>query len=509
MALSYNKLWKLLIDKGINKTDLREKTNISQSTMAKLGKGENVETSVLDRICEALECDISDIVEYIKQTSTKTIKFIDLFAGMGGTRIGFERAAKELGFNTKCVLTSEIKPYAVEALKENFEQDNLQGDITKIESSSIPDFDFLLGGFPCQAFSTAGKGLGFIDTRGTLFFEIERILKEKKPFGFLLENVEGLVLHDRENNSDKIGRTLATILDRLTQLGYKVEWRLLDSQYFGVAQSRYRVYIVGTLYEKVNLDDFEVSKKTVGEILETGLPCVNSHFTECLFRHFKANELFGKSIKDKRGGDNNIHSWTIGLKGEITKEQTEIIEKLFKERRKKHWAQEIGIDWMDGMPLTLAQISTFHSSNNLKEMLDDLVKKGYLVMEHPKKIVYIEVNGAKIQQRVQDETKPLGYNIVSGKLSFEFTKILDNNNVAPTLVAMDVCKLGVIDGNGIRHLSIREGLRLFGYPDDYKLDMFPNSNKGLSQAFDLLGNTVVVPVIYNVSKRLLSTYDKK
>lgn len=508
MPFSYNKLWKLLIDKGINKTNLREKTNISQSTMAKLGKGENVETDVLDRICEALDCDISEIVEYVKH-NRNTLRFIDLFAGMGGTRIGFEKAAKEMGFDTKCVLTSEIKPYAIEALKANFEQDNLQGDITKIDASTIPNFDFLLGGFPCQAFSTAGKGLGFVDTRGTMFFEVERILKEKKPFGFLLENVEGLVLHDRENPSDKIGRTLSTILDRLAQIGYKVNWKLLDSQYFGVAQSRYRVYIVGTLDDYVNLENFDISRKTVGEILESGLPCINSHFTNCLFKHFKPEQLYGKSIKDKRGGENNIHSWTIGLKGEITQEQTEIIEKLFKERRKKHWAEETGIDWMDGMPLTLEQISTFHNTENLKELLDDLVNKGYLVMEHPKKIASTEINGSTIQQRVQDETKPAGYNIVAGKLSFEFTKILDNNDVAPTLVAMDVCKIGVVDGNGIRHLSIREGLRLFGYPDDYKLDMFPNTNKGLSQAFDLLGNTVVVPVIYNVSKRLLNTYSNK
>ena len=132
---------------------------------------------------------------------------------------------------------------------------------------------------------------------------------------------------------------------------------------------------------------------------------------------------------------------------------------MFKERRKKHWATDIGIEWMDGMPLTCEQISTFHQSNNLKELLDDLVNKGYLVLEHPKKIVYVDVNGSIIINREQDETKPLGYNIVSGKLSFEFTKILDNNDVSPTLVAMDVCKLGGVVGNGIRHLSIREGLR--------------------------------------------------
>ena len=116
----------------------------------------------------------------------KTIKIIDLFAGIGGTRIGFEQAAKKQGINIECVFTSEIKDHAVEVLKQNFPKDEISGDITKIASSEIPDFDFLLAGFPCQPFSSAGSRKGFLDTRGTLFFEIERILKEKKPYCILL-----------------------------------------------------------------------------------------------------------------------------------------------------------------------------------------------------------------------------------------------------------------------------------------------------------------------------------
>lgn len=126
------------------------------------------------------------------------IKFIDLFAGIGGLRLGFEEAFNEMGFETECVLTSEIKPHARKALIENFPQDNLKGDVRNIKSSDIPNFDFLLAGFPCQSFSSAGNKLGFNDTRGTLFFEVERILRDKKPLGFILENVEGLILHERE-----------------------------------------------------------------------------------------------------------------------------------------------------------------------------------------------------------------------------------------------------------------------------------------------------------------------
>lgn len=437
----------------------------------------------------------------------KQIKFVDLFAGLGGMRLGFEQAFRERGFETECVLTSEIKPYAIEALHDNFKQDNLQGDIHAIDSADIENFDFLLAGFPCQAFSTAGKGLGFLDTRGTLFFEVERILKEKKPYGFILENVEGLVLHDREKKTDPIGRTLKIILQSLVNLGYNVEWRLLECQKFGVPQLRKRIFIVGTLKSKVDMDHFKEVHRVVGDILESGKPLTDSHFTRCLMSHYKPNELYGKAIKDKRGGDNNIHSWDIGLKGEITEEQKQLIERLFKERRKKHWAEEIGIKWMDGMPLTLEQISTFWDSSYLKDMLDDLVAKGYLVMEHPKNIVTIQMEDGNTREvRKQDASKPLGYNIVAGKLSFEFTKILDPDSVAPTLVAADVSHIGVVDGGGIRQLTIREGLRLFGYPETYNLSMFDDTGSGLAKAFDLLGNTVVVPVVKAVSEKLCNAF---
>lgn len=126
------------------------------------------------------------------------VKFIDLFAGIGGIRKGFEIAFHKCGYETECVMTSEIKPHAYKVLQANHPNEEIRGDITKIDADTIPDFDFLLGGFPCQAFSFAGRRLGFQDTRGTLFFEVERILKEKRPFGFILENVEGLVTHKKK-----------------------------------------------------------------------------------------------------------------------------------------------------------------------------------------------------------------------------------------------------------------------------------------------------------------------
>lgn len=267
-----------------------------------------------------------------------------------------------------------------------------------------------------------------------------------------------------------------------------------------MAQSRKRVFIVGTKDEKANLTFSDKEFNALKTILENGLETIKSDFTEKLFSHFEMEDLYGKSIKDKRGGENNIHSWDIGIKGEVSDEQIILLNKLFKERRKKHWAEKIGIDWMDGMALTLKQISTFDYSDNLKVLLDDLVKKGYLRFEYPKKLVREETENGVRKYRTYDETKPKGYNIVTGKLSFEINKILDPNDIAPTLVATDVSRLAVPDNGGLRKLTIREGLRLFGYPEWYEIPVKE------TEAFDLLGNTVAVPVVEHVANKLAEIY---
>ena len=426
----------------------------------------------------------------------ESIKFIDLFSGIGGIRLGFEFACQSLNLSSECVFTSEIKPHAITILKQNNPQNEIHGDITKINEKEIPDFDFLLAGFPCQAFSFAGKRLGFLDARGTLFFDVIRILKAKQPKGFILENVEGLVIHDRVNPKEPIGRTLEAILYQLNALGYKTNWKVLNSKYFGVPQDRKRIYIVGTKKDKPNLV-FENKKRTSFEmVMEHNLPCKKSKLSDLLLSSFNVEELYGKSIKDKRGGKNNIHSWDIGLKGSVSDKQKELLNSILTERRKKKWAIEYGIDWMDGMSLSLEQIKSFFTVDDLEDMLDDLVKKGYLKREYPKK----KVDG----RRVQDKSLPLGYNIVAGKMSFEINKILDPKYETPTLVAMDMQRLFVVDGKGLRNLSLREGLRLFGYPEDFKFEIDE------SLGYDLLGNTVVVPVIKAIAKRVLSViYEKE
>ena len=426
------------------------------------------------------------------------IRIIDLFSGIGGIRLGLEQAIVEAGEVPVCVFSSEIKESALKIFHQNHPSEIIYGDITSDETKShIPDFDILCAGFPCQAFSSAGNRKGFADTRGTLFFEVETILKMKNPSGFILENVEGLVNHQD-------GDTLATIINHLEALEYKVNAKVLNSKDFGVAQERKRIYIVGTKTKKVSLDDFPVKNSVLGDILETGLPTVKSKFIDNLLAKYKPEDLYGKSIKDKRGGSNNIHSWELEIKGPVTEKETNLLNLMVKERRKKKWAEEWNIDWMDGMPLTESMIQTFYSSPDLHKMLEKLTEQGYLTYEHPKQLIKAQDdNGHTYTYRQPDVNKPKGYNIVAGKLSFEVSKILDPNDITPTLVAMDMQKLFVIDGRGLRTLTLREGLRLCGYPDDFKFEI-----EG-KDGYDLIGNTVVVPVIKAVSSRLIKTIWQK
>lgn len=163
--------------------------------------------------------------------SSKKIRFIDLFCGIGGFRIAFEKN------NCDCVFSSDIDVYACNTYKSNF-GDYPLSDITKVKSEDIPEFDILCGGFPCQPFSIAGKRLGFEDTRGTLFFDVARILKDKKPKAFLLENVKGITNHDK-------GNTMKVIEKVLDDLGYYYEWRVLNAKDYGVPQNRERWYCIG------------------------------------------------------------------------------------------------------------------------------------------------------------------------------------------------------------------------------------------------------------------------
>lgn len=257
------------------------------------------------------------------------IKIIDLFAGIGGIRLGFENASKN---NIECVFTSEWDKYAQQTYLENFNDFKVHGDITQIHEDFIPEHDILLAGFPCQPFSQAGLKKGFSDTRGTLFFDIERILMHRKPQAFLLENVKQLRGHDK-------GRTLDTIIKHLKKIGYEnVQHKVLRARDFGLPQNRERIYIVGFLDNNIKFEfpepTFEETR--VGNILE---PKVDKKYTisDKLWaghqRRKRENKLKGKGFG--YGMVNANSEYTNTLSARYYKDGSEVlIEQKGKNPRK-------------------------------------------------------------------------------------------------------------------------------------------------------------------------------
>ena len=227
--------------------------------------------------------------------STKQWKTVDLFAGIGGIRLGFEK------FGFKTVFSNDFEPKCALTYDENYKTSKLVvEDIKKISTKDIPDCDFILGGFPCQAFSIAGYRHGFNDEkgRGNLFFDIARIIKDKKPTGFLLENVKNLKTHDN-------GHTFKIIEKTLEDLGYFIKSKVLNSMEYGnVPQNRERIYIVG-FKDKKMLDRFEFPKpikltKSIKDILETG---------EIEEKYYYNNKPLYEKLKDEVNEENSVYQW--------------------------------------------------------------------------------------------------------------------------------------------------------------------------------------------------------
>lgn len=258
--------------------------------------------------------------------------YVSLFAGIGG----FDSAFNKLG--GKCVLASEIDPKASASYKAIYGE-NPVGDITRINTEDIPNHDILLGGFPCQPFSTSGHRRGFKDTRGTLFFEVLRIAESKQPKAILLENVKGLVSHDK-------GETLRTMISSLSDIEYFVDFKVLNSKYFGVPQNRDRLFMVAIRKDLVKKSDWDTSsgcgvskvKKTLQKI--EGFNTFNFNFpnkkeitvtlehileSEVNESHYISKELKGQDIKGTYCTDPNL---IYDSQGFVKRKSFEVLNKF-------------------------------------------------------------------------------------------------------------------------------------------------------------------------------------
>lgn len=398
-------------------------------------------------------------------------------------RLAFESAAHSLNLETECVLSSEINPDAQLVYQTNF-GDRPLGDIRLIDQ--LPEHDILLAGFPCQSFSYAGKKAGFGDTRGTLFFEIARLIDTFKPQAFIFENVRGLVSHDS-------GQTLETIKGEMSDRGYSFDYFVLNSSNFSLPQNRVRVYLVGVLnaspqfrlvsdlgpkdshssnHQQLSLF-YPLSKPvTVADILEDNpdpkYDC-SPEFVKALKQivNQDLNRLHGMRLIDYRGG-NSIHSWELGLRGECSLDEIELMNLFILKRRNKEFGHH-----QDGKLLTKEQIATFFAHPNLDAILDSLVTKKYL-------------------QRNNQLYKP-----VSGNFSFEVYKFLDPAKISVTVVASDANRLGVYHNHRVRRITPRETARLQGFPDSFSL----HSND--DKAYHQIGNSVSVNVVKAVADEVI------
>lgn len=277
MPISYDKLWKLLIDKRMNKTYLNEASGISFPMLDKMGKNKSISMESVGKICGTLSYDVGDIMEITELEDVKeekNLKVIELFAGAGGLALGIEQA----GFETIGLI--EIDKSASETLRYNRPNWRVINEsVENISPLDLEDYfniqkgeiDMLSGGAPCQSFSYAGKRLGLQDARGTLFYHYAVFLQKLQPKMFLFENVRGLLTHDK-------GKTINNMLDIFKEQGYTVQKKVLNAWDFGVPQKRERLILIGIrndLVDKIEFD-FPIQHKYKPILRDILLDCPKS-----------------------------------------------------------------------------------------------------------------------------------------------------------------------------------------------------------------------------------------
>ena len=385
------------------------------------------------------------------------IRYFDMFAGIGGFRAGLTRAG---GF--RCVGHCEIDKYAdasYRAIHNPGKEELYYPDARKIDPDTMPDFELLCGGFPCQAFSTAGKRLGFEDSRGTLFFEIARLAAARRPSYLLLENVPGLLSHDK-------GRTFTAILSTLSDLGYGIEWLVLNSKDFGVPQSRRRVYIVCYL-----------DRRCAGKILP--VPSTNR---KALIQILGGPQ--GSRVYDTNGVSCTLTASAGGKGGKtglylVHPKQTQPQNAVF-------------VDLCAGKPKLTENARCLTSDYGKARMSNRSAEmSGVLLIKEATKKGYKEA--------APGDSIKLGYtrgNTKRGRVGKAFAHTLDTS-----------CSQGIVAGGGrIRRLMPRECLRLQGFAED-QIDRLLAITSD-AQAYKQAGNSVTVNVIEAIGRNLKAVHEE-
>ena len=390
-----------------------------------------------------------------------TIKYIDLFAGVGGFRVGINKAHPDW----ECVYSNEYDKYANSVYKKHYERCD-DRDIRTVKTEEIPDHDLLVGGFPCQAFSMAGKRRGFEDTRGTLFFEIARIAKQKQPRLLLLENVKGLLSHDS-------GNTFKTILRSLDELGYDCQWQVLNSKDFGVPQNRERVFIIGHL-----------RGTSRPEVFPIGNPNENSFKQDKKLREQISNTL----RTNYSNGKSN---------------ETYILEKKLKEITKR---QQQGMRVYDtsGISTTLAgQAGGWGAKTGLYQLNNFKIRR--LTPDRAEK----RQNGRRFKTN-GEPSFTLTSQDKHGVMVNRKEGVKKDVDIAGTLSSSDWRGLNrnqdqtaVIENMAIRRLTPIECERLQGFPDNWTQYGVDGETISDTQRYKMMGNAVTTNVVTSIVRKLI------
>ena len=399
-------------------------------------------------------------------------KVFSMFTGIGGFEMGLLMSEKEVQF----VGYSEIDKYAIEVFEKQFKGTKNYGNATDIDETKLPNFDLLVGGFPCQAFSVAGKLRGFDDTRGTLFFDVARILKHKKPKHFILENVRGLLSHDS-------GRTFQTILKVLSDIGYMVQWEVCNSKNYGVPQNRERVYIVGHLRGRSRPEVFPITK--VGsEDNKSNKP-----------KELTKNMSMGYRVYDTSGVSATLRALGGGIGAKTGLYQ--IVKRSGKVKADQENASCLTggargdgnhsyTDWIVQACLTPDRLKKRQNGRRFKDNEEPMFtltgqdKHGVMITEATQKGYAVANEGDSINLSVPNSKTR------RGRVGKKVAQTLDTGMHQYTLKSSQ-----------IRRLTPTECERLQGFPDGW--------TEGISdtQRYKCLGNAVTTNVVCEIAKRLL------